>query len=403
MGGLILFRKLTGLTLGRLCRQLWLLAGLAALCALLPLAAGRAAEEALSGGVDFSGIILAVTAAEGDPLPEQLERTIGGMSDVGQYCSLRAMEREEARQALEAGEATAVLDLPENFIRRVQSGENPAVEILVDGSRPLESLLTLWVGQSAADLLAASQAGIYAVLEQYDLAPPVGLTRDQAVMEINLKYVQWTLNRQELFREEKLLPTSVLPISLHYRLSLLAYLVLSTAPLFAWICQGPWIAGLRRLRYARRSPLWALAAGLASCWAVMTAALFILLKLAPGLPAAAALETAAVWGAFFAGWAAFCALLTHTAAGCGGLSFLLALAMLAASGGIVPPVLLPEGLRQAGEFSPITWMRALAAKPLGYDAAEHPTALLLAAAAALCALSAWLYIRRANERGEKPL
>ena len=45
MGGLILFQKITGLTLGRLCRQLWLLAGLAALCALLPLLAGLAAEE----------------------------------------------------------------------------------------------------------------------------------------------------------------------------------------------------------------------------------------------------------------------------------------------------------------------------------------------------------------------
>ena len=400
MDSLILFQKLTGLTFGRLCRQLWLLAGLAALCVVLPLLAGRAAEAALSEGVSFDRIILAVTAAEGGELPRQLERTIGGMSDVSQYCRLQAMDRAEALEALEAGQVTAVLDLPENFVRAVQSGENPDLRIIVDGSRPLESLLTLWVGQSAADLLAAAQAGIYAVLEEYDRTPPPGLTREQAVMEINLKYVQWTLNRQELFSTEQLLPTDTLPIALHYRLSLLAYLALSTAPLFAWTCQGAWTAGLRRLRYARRSVLWGLAASLLSCWAVMTAVLSVALGLLLSLPVSQALGTAAVWAAFFAAWAAACALLTRSAAGCGGLSFLLALGMLAVSGGIVPPVLLPETLRRMGDFSPVTWMRASAAKPMGYTVMDRPAAALLGAAAALCLLSAGLYVRRVGEREE---
>ena len=400
MDGLILFQKLTGLTFGRLCRQLWLPAGLAALCVALPLLAGRTAEAALSEGVSFDRIILAVTAAEGGELPRQLERTIGGMSDVRQYCRLQAMDRAEAQKALEAGEVTAVLDLPEDFVQAVQSGENPDLRIIVDGGRPLESLLTLWVGQSAADLLAAAQAGIYAVLAEYDRTPPPGLTREQAVMEINLKYVQWTLNRQELFSTERLLPTDTLPIALHYRLSLLAYLALSMAPLFAWTCQGSWTAGLRRLRYARRSVLWGLAASLFSCWAVMTAVLSAALGLLLPLPASQALGTAAVWAAFFAAWAAACALLTRSAAGCGGLSFLLALGMLAASGGIVPPVLLPETLRRMGNFSPVSWMRAAAAKPLGYAAMDRPAAALLGAAAALCLLSAGLYVRRVGEREE---
>lgn len=396
MGGLILFQKITGLTLGRLCRQLWLLAGLAALCAPLPLLAGLAAEEALSRGADFSGITLAVTAPEGDPLPRQLERAMAGMADVSRYCAVRAMDREEALAALVSGEATAVLELPEGFVRKVQWGENPPVRIIVDGSRPLESLLTLWVGQSAADLLAASQAGIYAVLERYGQSPPPGLSRDQAVMEVNLKYVQWTLNRQELFREEALLPTSVLPIALHYRLSLLAFLALSTPPLFAWMYQGSWLSGMGRLRYARRSPLWALAASLLACALAAGAALFA--GLLAVLPAKAAAGTAAVWGIFLAAWTAACALLTRSAAGCGGMSFLLALALLAASGGIAPPALLPEGLRRLGAHLPIAWMRALAAGPLGYEAMERPAAALLAAALLLCVPAAWLYVRRAGRR-----
>ena len=46
---------------GGLCRRRWLLAGLALLCFLLPLGAGRAAEFLLSQGVDFHGATLAVT------------------------------------------------------------------------------------------------------------------------------------------------------------------------------------------------------------------------------------------------------------------------------------------------------------------------------------------------------
>ncbi len=393
MGGWTLFYRLTGLTLKRLCRQLWLLAGLAALCAALPLLAGRAAEAALSGGAAFSGITLAVTSPEDGGLPRHLAQLLGGMDDLSRYCRVEAMDREEALAGLEAGRVTAVLELPEDFVRGVQSGENPGLRIIVDGERPLESLLTLWAGQSAADLLAAAQSGIYAVLAEYDQSPPGGLSREQAVAEINIKYVQWTLNRQNLFREEKLLPTGALPIALHYELSLLSFLFLSTAPLFAWSCQEPWLSGLRRLRYARRSPLWGLAAGWAACFLTGTAAAFPAL-LAFRLPAIEALETAAIWAVFFAAWTSACALLTESAAGCGGLSFLTSLLALALSGGVVPPVLLPEAARPAMDASPVAWMRALAAEPLGYAAMDRPAGRLLAAAAGLCLLSGWLYVRR---------
>ena len=80
------------------------------------------------------------------------------------------------------------------------------------------------------------------------------------------------------------------------------------------------------------------------------------------------------------------------------MSFLLALALLAASGGIAPPALLPEGLRRLGAHLPIAWMRALAAGPLGYEAMERPAAALLAASRLLCVPAAWLYVRRAGRR-----
>ena len=99
------------MTLGRLRRQLWLLAGLVLLCLLLPLVAGRSAQQILAQGVNFSGVTLAITAPEGDDTAEQLERYMGGMEDIVRYCRVEAMEEEAALKALEDGEVTAVLAL----------------------------------------------------------------------------------------------------------------------------------------------------------------------------------------------------------------------------------------------------------------------------------------------------
>ena len=175
------------LTLDRLRQQRWLLAGLVLLCLLLPLGAGKAANALLSQGVDFSGVTLAITAPEGDPVPRQLEQYMGEMEDVAQYCAIVSMDSEtEAVAALKRGEVTAVLVLPENFIRGVMWGENPDLRLITAGDRPLESLLLLWVGQSASDILSAFQSGVYAVLDLYEADPPPGLTRDQVVMDDGL-------------------------------------------------------------------------------------------------------------------------------------------------------------------------------------------------------------------------
>ena len=103
MRGLRFFGVSVKLTAGRLCRQRWLLAGLVLLCLLLPLGAGRAAHYLLSQGVGFSPVTLAVTAPEGDEVPRLLERYMGEMEDIKQYCRFLAMEEDAALNALKAG------------------------------------------------------------------------------------------------------------------------------------------------------------------------------------------------------------------------------------------------------------------------------------------------------------
>jgi ABC-2 type transport system permease protein len=132
---------------------------------------GQAAEAALSEGVSFSGITLAVAAPEGDSTPALLEKLLPKLEGIDEYCRVAAMDREEAVTGLESGEVTAVLVLPENMIQGIMNGTNPDVQLIVPGDMPLEALLTLCVGESASDLLAAVQSGVYAVLEQYSRTP----------------------------------------------------------------------------------------------------------------------------------------------------------------------------------------------------------------------------------------
>ena len=403
MDGLRLLTTALGLTMGRLRRQLLLLAGLALLCALLPFLAGQCAQSALSQGVSFSGITLAVTAPEEDSTPQLLEKYMGAMRDIRQYCRITAMEESAALEALADGSVTAVLALPEDFIGAVQRGENPSVRLIVDGRHPVESLLTLWVGQSAADLLSAVQAGIYGVLDIYDQADSPSLSHSQVVGEINLRYVQWTLNRQNLFTQRQILPTGSLSIALHYGLCLFFALTMSIAPLFSWNYQGAWLKGYRSLPRIGRSVLVGLAASVLTCAGLMSVFFSLLFFALSGESVSAVLTAALACGIFFSAYAALCALATDTSAGCGGLSFVFSLGALILSGGLIPPVLLPPILQQLSWLSPITWMRSAAAQAAGYasGAAFPPTAVLAALSVLLLAAAVPLYRRRCMQE-DKP-
>lgn len=384
------------LTLGRLCQQRWLLAGLVLLCLLLPLGAGRAAEVLLSRGVDFAPVTLAITAPEGDAVPRQLEQYMGDMEDIAQYCRIVSMDEGAALAALARGEVTAVLALPEDFIRGVMWGTNPDLRLIVAGDRPLESLLLLWVGQSACDILSAFQSGVYAVLDLYQESPPPGLTRDQVVLDINLRYISLALDRTGMFQTREVPAAGALPVPLHYALALLSYFALSAAPLFVPVYSGDWVRPQRRLRAAGRSVLAGYLGGVAAGTVFLLPLLLPALALVGGrfsLPLAGAALGMALFCSIFS---SLCCLVSRSAAGCGLLAFTVSLAALALAGGIVPPVLLPGPVRKLSWLSPITWLSRLAAGPMGYAPSPSAPICLAASGAVLAVLALALYRRRAD-------
>ncbi|MEY8401718.1 ABC transporter permease [Oscillospiraceae bacterium 44-34] len=387
------------LTLGRLCQQRWLLAELALLCLLLPLGAGRAAGELLSRGVDFSPVTLAVSAPEGDQVPLQLEQFMGDMEDVAQYCRIVSMDEEAALAALARGEAAAVLDLPQDFIRGVMWGENPDLRLIVSGDRPLEALLLLWVGQSASDILSAFQSGVYAVLDLYEEAPPPGLTRDQVVFDINLRYISLALDRTGMFQTRELSATRTLPVPLHYALALLSYFALSAAPLFVPIYSGGWLRPQRRLRAAGRGVAVGYWAGVLAGALLLLPLLLPALLLAGGGPSLPLLGAALGMALFCSVFSSVCCLVSRSAAGCGLLAFTVSLAALALAGGIVPPVLLPGPVRGLSVLSPVSWLQRLAVGAVGRPPDPSAVLCLTASGAVLAVLALSLY-RRRTDSGE---
>lgn len=391
------------MTLGKLCQQPWLLAGLTLLCLFLPLAIGPAAEAALSQGVSFSGITLAVTAPEGDSMPDLLETFVPNMKDVSEYCEVVAMDRETAIHALEEGEVTAVLVLPENLAQGIMDGTNPDVELIVSGDRPLEALLTLSVGQSASDMLASVQSGVYAVLETYLEQSPEHLSYGDVVSQINLRYIRWTLGRQKMFREEPIAVAGQLTVGVHYGLSLLIYLALSLAPLFMAVYDGGWIRTQKRYRAAGRGSIGFYLCALTACTAVLLPLITVVSLVLTRGTLTTGLWTGALCALVCGAYGTVCCLLTANTGSCGMVSFLSALIFLFLGGGVLPPVLLPRTLQKLMVLSPVTWLRNTLA--LGVEEFEIAPGYALATGIAglvLAVLGGVLYCRRA-EAGEDTL
>lgn len=384
MKKLLLFHNLTIHAWKVLCQRLWLLAVLSMLFLLLPLCAGPVAEELLSQGVGFSGVTIAVCAPEGDPTGTLIQELTGNMRDVRSYARLEAMPREEAMEALEKGEISAVLILPENFVEGILDGTNPDVRLLVSEEQPLEALMIYWVGCSAADLLTGAQRGIYAVLERFPDRTEAGVTWQEAMTVINLRYVNLTLNRQDFFRVSEISATGALDMMVHYGLSLLLFLVMVLPPLFYPLFDGQQ-AFLHRLRSVGCGPMWIFGSRLLVICGVMLALLLV-----PGLYLTEGnLAGIALTAVFGGAWAVVCCGLTRSTALCGGISFVTAGLCVFVSGGVLPQALLPGWMGSAAGILPIVSLRQVLALPAGFTGKAYLaglawTAILLLAGLWLC-------------------
>lgn len=386
------------LALRRLRSQAVLLAVLTALSVVLSAGAGVVMEQLLTADSGFTGLTLGICGAEGEEeLTRRLVSTAALTAGVEDYCAIQAMTEEEGRAALEEGELTALLLLPEGFLDSVLTGENKPVTLLTDGRQPLEAWLIGELGQSVSRMLAAAQAGIYTVLDAYDRAGLTEPDRETLVWEVNLAYIGWVTGRNELYETVTVsLSGGALPAGEHYALSVLAYLpLLCPALVYPAFGGGGLFAWYRRLRSAGVS---ARAGAVGSILAAGVILLpLILLPLAAGggeiLPAVGCGLLAALFSAAFC---ALCCVLTASPGGAALPAFLAATGMLILSGGFLPPVLLPVGLKKLMDWMPLSWLRALLASCFGYELSGETLFGLLLLTAGATLLAAKLFDRRVD-------
>ena len=340
-----------------ICQQFVLLAVLSMLFLVLSMAAGPVAQQLLTQGVGFEGLRFAVCVPEGDSTGRLVEELTGRMRDIREYASFRNMTREEAEEALADGDISAVLVLPEDFLGGVLDGTNPDVTLIVSREKPLEALLAWWVGRSAADLIGASQLGIYAVL---DAVPPERY--GQAMTEINLRFINAALDRESFFRSRELRPVDAMDMKDHYSLSLLIFLVLASAPALRPLFADTGTGLRRRLLSLGCGSLFQYGSTLCAALALLMP--MTLIPVVAGGWSAAGAVMLALFGAAFTGC---CCLASRTVAGCGGISLTVSAVLLLLSGGLLPMPLLPEAVQKLGALSPVPALRGLLYAPSARD------------------------------------
>ena len=338
--------RLVQVNLLHLRRRLFLLGVIAAAFVMLSVPLGEGMQTLLSRE-DHSGMTIAVAGKNGEG--EKLASFAGNLPDIASYCRFLAAEESEAMELLAQGRVTAVLVLPDHFVDSILTGRNENAVLYLDGAHPAESLLTLYVGQCAADMLSAAQGGIYAVLDALDAS---GTVRENAVYEINMEYIRFTMSRGNMYEAETVSAAGELPLPLHYMRSVLAWLMTAAGVLFCPVFGGQ--KGWRcRLKSAGcTGAQWALGteAALLLCYAVLTGALCL------------------AGGSFaLTGW--ICCTLFACGLGCAvgvacpgevsaaAVSFLLSTALAFFSGGIIPPMLLPAALRSSALYTAASALR----------------------------------------------
>lgn len=389
-GGLLALRRLRG--------QAGLLAVLMALAVLLSAGAGILLEQLFANNSGFTGMTIAICGAEGeDDLTRRLVSAAALAADVDDYCTIRAMTEEEGRAALEEGRVSALLLLPEGFLDSVLTGENKPVTLLTDGQQPLESWLIGQLGQSVSRMLAAAQAGIYTVLENYDRAGLSEPAREDLIWEVNLAYIGWVADRNDVYETIIVSPTgSALPVEEHYALSVLAYIPLLCSALVYPAFGGEGLMGwYRRLRSGGVSAKAGATGSILASGAVLLP-LILLPLLARGGDIFPSVLSAVAVALFSAAFCGLCCVLTPSAGSGALLSFLTATGMLILSGGVLPPVLLPVGLRRLTDWIPLSWARSLLSVSFGREVSGWAAMGLVLLTITLMLLTAVLFDRRVD-------
>lgn len=154
------------------------------------------------------------------------------------FVNFEQLSLSDAEDRLRRGLVTAYVIIPEGFFASVESGKNDKQVCFVTASGPegFESLVKEEAANIVTTLLTHAQAGVFA-MENLALENGSYARLNRYLYELNMKYVNWTLDRAKFARVEELGLSKQLSVQTYYLCSaLLVFLTLlsiSVSALFA--------------------------------------------------------------------------------------------------------------------------------------------------------------------------
>lgn len=341
--------RLIKLNLIQLRRRLFFLMIIAVVFALLSFSFATAVYDSFMGDMAQVHLDIAVIS-EGDE-NSTLVDFISSLSDVSQYASFYDMDSDAALLALESGELTAVLELPAGFMDSILSGENLPMTLHMDGDMRAESLLVLYAGTVAGDMLISVQQAIYSVIDE--LAQANALTTAE-ILKINLEYISFTTSRATMFDTELVSATGDRGIYEHYLSSFLVFILLMTAPLFYPIFNSH-IGWKRRLKSIGVTGF----TMATTCFLTVFICVLPLSFVAVWLCSAFDILSGLAFALLLASLIYFVCALSKNEVFCSVFAFILTAVMAFLGGAIIPPILLPNSILKILAYVPLSALREL--------------------------------------------
>lgn len=223
------------LELKRACKRLpHLYAGAIILLAMAGVIALLSSRMLYDGQV-VGRVAVGVSVPKEDTLARQVVKMISSLESVGSVCDFKYMDRASCMEELQKGNLYGVLDVPEGFVQDIMNGTNTPVAVWFGPHAGVEGRLFQELTDAGALTLSASQAGIYAGNELYQI---LGFSEDVGQMEwdLNKRYMDYSLQRTGYFRHLKVQATGdISPMEFYGISAYVLFLFLTAIPVSGYL------------------------------------------------------------------------------------------------------------------------------------------------------------------------
>lgn len=336
------------------------------LFAFLILAFGIFATKYVYGDPVIGKIRVGVVSMEDEKLSGMLVNFVGSMDSMEESCSFELMDEAEAYRELEDGSIYAAIILPEGMLDGIMNGRNiPARVLFSTAYSRMETEVFKELASAGSRLLTAAQAGIYAADELcLELKHQEWIQSTEEYL--NKAYLDYALARNSVFKLEEVNAVGKYSLIQYYEAAL--FLVFLS---FAGLIMGRYAKGagesLKGIMAAggcgRGLQFAADAAAFSTVFSVLGMAvmipLLLIMKPGTGFEMTVVLRLLLIFLSMGFFIRILIGIIGNETAGIG-ISFLILMILMAASGLFLPQAFLPAFMEKAGRYFPYRlWLKAI--------------------------------------------